>query len=129
MWATIPRPQRSRPTGSATAAITTRSIEGPVYGIVLDSNLLKSLGKVAAEAAAQEKFLEAELAKAAAAGKMRQHFQHIPLFLEKPDEPEQYFNLPVETRARILKLLHRFGVHYVFAGHGDNSYGDAFAYW
>ena len=39
--------------------------EGPVYGIVLDSNLLKSPGKVAAEAGAQEKFLEAELTKAA----------------------------------------------------------------
>jgi len=91
--------------------------EGPIHGIVLDSSLMKAPAGVAAEAAAQEKFLESELVNAQSTGKMPVIFQHHPYFLEKADEPEQYFNLPVETRARILRLLHRYGVHYVFAGH------------
>jgi serine/threonine-protein phosphatase CPPED1 len=98
--------------------------EGPVHGIVLDSNLMKTPGPLAAEAAAQEKFLEAELVKAQSAGKMPVIFQHHPYFLERPDEPEQYFNLPLDTRARILKLFHKYGVRYVFAGHYHrNAYG------
>ena len=98
--------------------------EGPVYGIVLDSNLMKTPAHVGAEAPDQEKWLEAELLKAKAAGSTTVIFQHHPFFLERPDEPEQYFNLPLETRARILGLLHRYGVHYVFAGHYHrNSYG------
>jgi 3',5'-cyclic AMP phosphodiesterase CpdA len=97
--------------------------EGPVYGIVLNSNLMKAPANIRDEAAAQEKFLEDELIKAQAASATTVIFQHHPLFLEKPDEPEQYFNLPLDTRARVLKLLHRYGVHYVFAGHYHrNSY-------
>ncbi|HVW11486.1 MAG TPA: metallophosphoesterase [Bryobacteraceae bacterium] len=98
--------------------------EGPVYGIVLDSSLLKAPAKVMDEAAKQEKWLAAELEKAKGSGATPVVFLHIPLFLEKPDEPEQYFNQPVETRKRILELLHRYGVQYVFAGHlHKNSFG------
>jgi serine/threonine-protein phosphatase CPPED1 len=91
--------------------------EGPVYGIVLDSSLFKAPALVKEDAAKQEQWLEAELAKAKASNATVVIFQHIPFFLEKPDEPDQYFNIPLETRARILALLHRNGVHYVFAGH------------
>ena len=91
--------------------------EGPIYGIVLNSSLIKAPAKVQAEAAKQETWLTAELEKAKASGAMTVIFLHIPFFLEKPDEPEQYFNQPLETRARILALLHRYNIHYVFAGH------------
>ncbi|HVY93443.1 MAG TPA: metallophosphoesterase [Bryobacteraceae bacterium] len=91
--------------------------EGPVYGIVLDSSLFKAPAKVMDEAAKQEKWLEAELEKAKASSAMPVVFLHISLFLEKPDEPEQYFNQPVEARKRVLELLHRYDVRYVFAGH------------
>jgi 3',5'-cyclic AMP phosphodiesterase CpdA len=91
--------------------------EGPVYGIVIDSSLFKAPGKVPDEAAKQEKWLEQELAKAQASGGITVVFQHIPWFLEKADEPDQYFNIPTETRRRALAMLHRFGVRYVFAGH------------
>jgi serine/threonine-protein phosphatase CPPED1 len=98
--------------------------EGPVFGIVLNSNLMKSPVHLKEEAAAQEKWLETELASARGTGAVPVIFEHHPLFLEKPDEPEQYFNIPLDTRARILALLHRYGVHYVFAGHYHrNSYG------
>jgi 3',5'-cyclic AMP phosphodiesterase CpdA len=91
--------------------------EGPLYGIVLNSSLFKAPEKVADEAAKQEKWLEAELAKARSSGALIVVYQHIPWFLEKADEPDQYFNIPIETRRRALATLHRYGVKYVFAGH------------
>lgn len=43
---------------------------------------------------------------------------HYPLFVEKPDEPGgEYFNLEPEPRARLMDLLKRHGVRYVFTGH------------
>jgi 3',5'-cyclic AMP phosphodiesterase CpdA len=102
--------------------------EGALYAIVLDSGLMKAPGApgqpIAEEAAKQEKWLEAELGRAKAAGATPVIFLHHPFFLEKPDEPEQYFNLPLETRTRILSLLHRYGVRFIFAGHYHrNSWG------
>lgn len=98
--------------------------EGPLYGIVLNSSLLKAPAKVPEDATKQEKWLVEELDKARAAGAMPVIFQHIPLFLEKADEPDQYFNIPAETRRRVLQILHRGGVHYVFAGHYHrNAFG------
>jgi 3',5'-cyclic AMP phosphodiesterase CpdA len=91
--------------------------EGPIYGIVLDSALLKAPQHVPEEAAKQERWLTAELAHAKASGAAPIVFLHHPLFLEKPDEPEQYFNLPLDTRARLLALFHRYDVRYIFAGH------------
>lgn len=98
--------------------------EGPVYGIVLNSSLFKAPQNVPDEAAKQEKWLAEELGKARAAGLMPVVFQHIPFFLEKADEPDQYFNLPMETRRRVLQLLKSNGVRYVFAGHYHrNAFG------
>jgi len=98
--------------------------EGSMYGIVLDSSLFKAPAKVPEEAAKQEKWLEAELKKAQAAAAVPVIFQHIPFFLEKPDEPDQYFNIPMETRRRVLALLKNNGVSYIFAGHYHrNSFG------
>ncbi|HKD05221.1 MAG TPA: metallophosphoesterase [Bryobacteraceae bacterium] len=98
--------------------------EGSLYGIVLNSSLFKAPGLVPDEAAKQERWLESELTKAKAAHDLVVIFQHIPFFLEKPDEPDQYFNIPIETRRRLLALLRRYGVRYVFAGHYHrNSYG------
>ncbi|HVW86416.1 MAG TPA: metallophosphoesterase [Bryobacteraceae bacterium] len=98
--------------------------EGSVYGIVLDSSLFKAPGKAPEDAAKQERWLEQELIKAKSANLTTIVFQHHPFFLEKPDEPEQYFNLPLETRRRVLALFHRYGVHYIFAGHYHrNAFG------
>ena len=98
--------------------------EGPVYGIVLDSSLFKSSDNVPEEGPKQEAWLGQELAKARAAGAMPVVFQHIPFFLEKADEPDQYFNIPMATRQRVLTMLKKGGVKYVFAGHYHrNSFG------
>jgi 3',5'-cyclic AMP phosphodiesterase CpdA len=98
--------------------------EGPIYGIVLDSSLFKAPALVKDEAAKQEAWLEGELTKAEAAHLMPVVFQHIPWFLERADEPDQYFNIPMETRRRVLALMKKHGVKYVFAGHYHrNSFG------
>ncbi|MDQ6700035.1 MAG: metallophosphoesterase [Acidobacteriota bacterium] len=95
---------------------------GDITGIVLDSSLIKAPGKAPDEARKQEEWLTDELRKAAAGRVIV--FQHHPYFLEKPDEPDQYFNIPAETRARYLELFHKFGVKYVFAGHYHrNAFG------
>src|SRR5205085_7773103 len=89
--------------------------EGSIYGIVLDSGLLKAPVHVEDEAAKQEQWLERELNRAKTTGAVPVIFEHHPLFLEKADEPEQYFNIPIETRRKILELLHQYNVRYVFA--------------
>lgn len=91
---------------------------GDIAGFVLNSNLEKAPGNVPEEAAKMEAWFKAELAKAKQDGvKHPILFQHISLFLKDPDEPDQYFNIPLETRRRYLKLLHEYGVQQVFAGH------------
>jgi serine/threonine-protein phosphatase CPPED1 len=101
--------------------------QGPIYGIVLNSSLIKSPAKVPGESGRQEQWLAAELERAKASGAVHiVVFQHIPFFLMEADEPEQYFNLPLEARTRMLALLHKYDVHYVFAGHYHrNAYGKA----
>lgn len=91
---------------------------GGVTGIVLDSNLEKGADHVPEEAAKMEAWFRSELAQARREGAGRLIvFQHIPFFLEKPDEPNQYFNIPMVVRQRYLKLMHEYGVKEVFAGH------------
>lgn len=94
-------------------------------GLVLDSQLIKDPSLDPAAAQAQEKWLRTRLTRA-----RKQHirlivvFQHIPWFLRRAREKDQYFNIPTQTRIEHLKLLHRFRVHYVFAGHyHQNAHG------
>lgn len=98
---------------------------GPVRGIVLDSSLIQSPQNAPEEAAAQEQWLVRELTRA-----RHDHvanlvvFQHISYFLKDPQEPDQYFNIPTETRRRYLQLFHEYGVKHIFAGHYHrNAYG------
>jgi 3',5'-cyclic AMP phosphodiesterase CpdA len=98
---------------------------GDMAGFVIDSALEKAPQKVGADAAKQEAWLRAELARAKQEGvRHLVVFQHHPLFLKDPAEPEQYFNIGVETRRRYLALFREFGVEWVFAGHYHrNDYG------
>jgi 3',5'-cyclic AMP phosphodiesterase CpdA len=99
--------------------------QGDIYGIVLDSSVISSPSKVQTIANEQEAWLKTELVKAKTSG--ARHivvFQHHSWFLEKPEEPSQYFNIPIEQRQRYLKLLKESGVRYVFAGHYHrNAFG------
>jgi 3',5'-cyclic AMP phosphodiesterase CpdA len=87
-------------------------------GIVIDSSLIQHPGKAPEEAARQEQWIATELDKVKREGAKRiAVFEHIPWFLENPDEPDQYFNLPIEARHKYLPMFQEAGVSYVFAGH------------
>ncbi len=91
---------------------------GDIYGIVLNSNLEKGTDNVPEEAAKMEAWFRAELVKAKGSG--AKHiivFQHISLFLKDPKEADEYSNVPLPVRTKYLKLMHEYGVHFVFAGH------------
>jgi len=91
---------------------------GDFVGFVLNSSLIQHPEKAPEDAARQEAWFRAELEKATRAGANRLAvFQHIPFFLEKADEPDQYFNIPAATRAKYLDLLKQYNVRDVFAGH------------
>ena len=93
-------------------------VQGSLYGIVLNSGLVSGPANAQAEAAQQEVWLKAELTKAKASG--ARHivvFQHHSWFLERGDEPDQYFNIPLERRRGYLDLLKAAGVRYIVAGH------------
>lgn len=96
---------------------------GPIYGIVLDSSVMAHPDHVAEDSAKQEKWLAAELRKARASTREIVIFQHIPYFVEKADEPDQYFNYPTDLRRKYLGMLHEAGVKYVFAGHHHRNSG------
>lgn len=99
--------------------------EGGLYGIVLNSSLIHSPGKAMDAFNKQNAWLQEELTKAKASG--ARHivvFQHHPFFLERADEPDQYFNIPLARRKPLLELFHQAGVKHLFAGHYHrNAYG------
>lgn len=87
-------------------------------GIVLNSSLIQHPEDAPEEAAKQEAWLIGQLEKLKTEGAPHVAvFQHIPFFLERADEPGQYFNIPLEARKKYLDLLLKYGIHDVFAGH------------
>ncbi len=44
-------------------------------------------------------------------------FLHHSLFLERSDEPDQYFNIPLARRKPLLDLFRASGVKNIWAGH------------
>jgi 3',5'-cyclic AMP phosphodiesterase CpdA len=91
---------------------------GNIFGIVLNSSLIKAPDTVAALYAAQEQWLDQELVKAKASG--ARHiivFQHHPWFLNDMAEADEYFNIPLARRGRYVEKFRSAGVHYLFSGH------------
>jgi 3',5'-cyclic AMP phosphodiesterase CpdA len=91
-------------------------------GIVLNSVYLHSPENVQAEAMEQEKWLLKTLEEAKS--KNYGHimvFLHHPFFLKQPDEADEYFNIPKETRKKYLDIFKANGIRYVFAGHYHQS--------
>lgn len=98
---------------------------GGVRGLVLNSSLISDPAKVLDEYGRQDAWFKKELlaAKAAKAAHVLV-FQHHAWFLYKPDEEDQYYNLPRERRMPLLDLMRDAGVRAVFAGHyHHNAYG------
>jgi len=91
---------------------------GGVRMIVLNSQLLNDNADAVIEAAAQDTWLESELESITITpAKHALVFQHIPWFLDREDEPQQYFNLSVELREKWLPKMQRAGINAVFCGH------------
>lgn len=96
--------------------------EDSFYGIVLNSALLHSPQHAPEELRKQEAWLTSELGKAKQSGAAHiVLFLHHPPFMERADEPDQYFNIPLVRRKPLLDLLRQAGVHWVFSGHAHHN--------
>lgn len=95
---------------------------GEIFGIVLDSNLIRSPEGDPEAARHQEEWLDKTLASAKSNPKQQiVVFQHIPYFIKDPSEADGYFNIPLPARRKYLDMLEQAGVRYVFAGHTHKS--------
>lgn len=86
--------------------------------ITLNTSVIDHPHQVTGEWEAQLDFLDDELngAHGSDVGQVVL-IGHHPLFLERADEADNYWNLPRERRSLILERLHRAGVRIGFAGH------------
>lgn len=100
---------------------------GNIFGIVLNSSLIKDPSLAPEEAAAQDVWLNSVLEKAKkSSARHIMVFVHHSFFLSDPNEPDQYFNINTERRKYYLNLFEKYGVKQVFAGHYHrNAYGKA----
>ena len=91
---------------------------GNLYGIVLNSSLFFDPSMAPEEAAKQDAWLHSTLEKAKGLKYANiVVFEHIPWFINQPDEADGYFNIPAKRRKEYIDLLKQYGVKYVFAGH------------
>jgi 3',5'-cyclic AMP phosphodiesterase CpdA len=100
---------------------------GNIFGIVLNSSLIKDPSLAPEEAAAQDVWLNSVLEKAKkSSARHIMVFVHHSFFLSDPNEPDQYFNINTERRKYYMNLFEKYGVKQVFAGHYHrNAYGKA----
>lgn len=92
--------------------------KGDLFAIVVNSSLMKDPDSAREESAMQDEWLQTTLQRAhAMKNKLIVVFMHHSLFLETPNEKDQYFNFAGLNRARYLNLFKDNGVRYVFAGH------------
>lgn len=83
--------------------------------VVVDTEFWKA--PVEGETAAHDRWFEETLRQAKADSSPVIVAGHHPLFLKTADEKEEYFNIPPEKRAEILRLLKECGVVAVLSGH------------
>jgi 3',5'-cyclic AMP phosphodiesterase CpdA len=97
---------------------------GTIFGIVLNSSLMKDPSKAPEEAAAQEAWLRTALEESKKSKSMNvMVFMHHPLFISQPDEPNQYFNIDSDRRKVYLELFKKYNIRQVFAGHYHRNAG------
>ncbi len=95
---------------------------GSLLGIVLNSTVIHSPTQVPGDLDAQDRWLRAELSKARPDGVRHVVvFQHHPYFLEKADEADQYFNVPLVRRAPMLDQFRGAGIQLLVSGHLHRS--------
>ena len=88
------------------------------YFIVLNSSICYDPGSVPDEWDILISFLEKELQIAASVQQRHKIiFMHHPLYLNDPNEGDNYFVIPSARRARIIDLITEYDVSAVFTGH------------
>lgn len=91
---------------------------GNMLGIVLNSNYLHSPDSAPDKANEQADWLKRTLDSASNRSyTAKVVFMHHPLFIERADESDGYFNIPTTRRKAYLDVLKANGVNYIFAGH------------
>jgi len=98
---------------------------GPVRLVVLNTVVIDHPELVPDEWQAQRDFLEEVLVPG---DRETIVVGHHPLFVDRPDEPDTYWNLPGERRGPLLGQIHRAGVRLVLAGHWHRN-GIAWRWW
>ncbi len=97
---------------------------GNIFGIVLNSSLIKDPSKAPDEATAQEAWIRVALEDGKNSGsKNIIIFMHHPFFLNSADEPNEYFNIDLERRKMYLELFDKYKVRQIFAGHYHRNAG------
>jgi len=98
---------------------------GNIFGIILNSSLIKDPSLAPIEAAKQLEWL-IQVLKDAKKSNARNImvFMHHSFFLKDSNEPDEYFNINTERRKIYLELFKTYGIKQVFAGHYHrNAYG------
>jgi len=92
--------------------------------IVINSQFYEDASNVPDLYKRHESWLESEMQAASERGV--EHivlFQHIPWFVESPDEEKIYFNVEKELRMKKLEQFHKAGVRKIFCGHYHRNAG------
>lgn len=90
---------------------------GPVRFVAMNTVVIDHPEEVPGEWETQRAFLEEELTRADRSGRLVVLLGHHPLFKHRPDEADDYWNLPLERRRIVLDLVHGHGVPMALAGH------------
>ena len=88
--------------------------------IVLDSELWQH--PIESLTAKMDEFFQKELDDAKAAGKKIILAMHAPIFIETPDEKEEYFNLPKSRRKWLSDKLKQYPVVAYLTGHTHTAF-------
>lgn len=100
---------------------------GGVRCLVLNSQLFYDATACPEQYETQEAWLEARLKEETEQpSKHLLVFQHIPLYLCRPDEEDDYFNLQAAVRQNLIQRFKKAGVKAVFSGHYHRNAGGCF---
>jgi serine/threonine-protein phosphatase CPPED1 len=83
--------------------------------VIINTQLWKA--PIEKESEKQDAWIKTTLEGASRKGSQIFVVCHSPLFLDNPEEAEQYFNIPVEKRREVLTLFEKSGVVAVLGGH------------
>ncbi|CAF1337592.1 unnamed protein product [Rotaria sp. Silwood1] len=90
---------------------------GSVHCIVINSQFYVHSANVEDLKREHEEWLDRVLSDKQSTVKHTIIFQHIPWFLNYPDQKKDYFNMEIETQTKILEKFHAAGVKKIFCGH------------